>query len=72
MSLLDEAREAQARPGPQCSVASLPADLRAQVDEALEDPTIYASTIAKVLVNRGYDMKAERLTRHRRRECRCR
>lgn len=74
MSLLAEATALAARKGGTCSVSLLeqaldPAGL-AELHEALAS-TVDGAAIARALTARGYDIKANALQRHRRRECAC-
>lgn len=46
-------------------------DQRADLNEALADPLIYGSTIAKVLSNWGYKVSETTVRKHRRHGCLC-
>jgi hypothetical protein len=72
VSLLDEAREAssEGRYAP-CSIASLDADLRDELEEALDDPTVTAAGLERALGRRGIVVKAHTLRRHKRGGCSC-
>jgi hypothetical protein len=72
---LKEAIEAHSntRPGYRCTVCTLltelPADDAEALREALRDPTIKGSWIAKALESEGYGIKQNTVTRHRRGDC---
>ena len=78
MSFIDEARtESTSTPRAQCTAGAFLEGLsdteRAEVVEAMEDPTITAAAIARV-IGRRYEsarVTAGVLRRHRRGECRC-
>jgi hypothetical protein len=72
MSLLTESRAAQTHAGLACGVSLLPAALIAEVEEALDEPGIYATTIAAILKTRGLVVSDETLRRHKKRLCQCR
>lgn len=72
MSLIEAARAAQKPHGPPCSISLLDPALVAEIEEAMEDPSIYTTTIAAVLRERGFEIANAQLQRHRRRDCRCR
>lgn len=78
MSLVDEARKIQGRGvsrGPRCSVARLSADLRKEVEEALElvdGFSLTAVSVSEALKEEhGVDIKPNTLNRHLRGGCRC-
>jgi hypothetical protein len=76
MGLLDEVRETQRQAKiircPMVPILSaFPAEERAELDEALADPSIEGSTLGKVLKARGYKISDEAVRRHRRGECAC-
>ena len=75
MGLLDEIKGEPRRLPAKCHVWALlerlPADEAQQLKEALDDLTIQASVITRVLQRRGHEIKAGSLTRHRRQECVC-
>lgn len=75
MGLLDEIKGEPRRYPAQCAIRTLleqlPPDEGAELKAAVEDLTIQASVIVRVLQRRGHDIKAGSLTRHRRRECVC-
>lgn len=74
-ALLEEARTQQSK-AELCSVTQTlkslsPAD-KAAFEEALADPTIYGTSISKVLKSKGYDVGSSAIQRHRRGACACR
>ena len=72
MSLLDEARAAEHRPGGLCSVARFLPD--ADLEEALEavrDRKLQGSALERALTKRGNPLKADTIRRHVRGECSC-
>ena len=75
MTLLDDIKAERIKKGPTCSVAGLLQTLDKQdskdLADALEDITITATAIVKVLGVRGHRITAEALRRHRRRVCDC-
>ncbi len=72
---LKDALQAQqrGRPGFRCSVckllAELPADDAEALREAVIDPMVQGSQIARALQSEGYDIKQNTVTRHRRGDC---
>jgi ABC-type phosphate/phosphonate transport system ATPase subunit len=75
-SLLDSIRAENRRPvGPSCWVnqlfQSLSKEDQADLVAALADPDIQHSAIARALRNRGFEVKASAIPRHRRKECSC-
>jgi hypothetical protein len=76
MSLADEALRGRTRKGPGCDTGLLLDRLtepdRSELLEALADPTVQATALARVLRARGYDIGSWSLQRHRREACRCR
>lgn len=72
MGLLDEAltESTKSRYQP-CTVATLDADLRAEIDEALAEPGVTATAVERVLFKRGVRVKAYTLRRHRGGDCTC-
>lgn len=76
MSLLQEIRDAQRpRIGRPCTVglaiSAMSPDDAQDLNEALADLGITVSVICSVLKNRGIDVSADVLRRHRRGGCRC-
>lgn len=74
-ALLEEARTKQSK-SELCSVTQTlkllsPTD-RGAFEEALADPTIYGTSISKVLKTKGFDVGAPAIQRHRRGACACR
>jgi hypothetical protein len=74
MTFLDDARAVAAR-GPRCTMGALlealSATENAEVQEALDDPTIHGSGIARALLARGHKMSAATVNRHRAGDCSC-
>ena len=72
---LKDALEAQTRqrPGFRCSVCKLldelPKDDATALRDALRDPQVQGSQIARALMSEGYDVKQNTVTRHRRGDC---
>lgn len=71
MSLLDEARQASKVQYPLCAVATLDDNLRGELEQALDDPTVTAAGIERALAKRGINIKATTLRRHSRGDCSC-
>ena len=75
MSLLEEAYAEGRIKGPPCDVAVLDPALVAEIDEALADPTIYGTTVIRLLAQRGVKIGKESIWRHRKRGtadgCKC-
>ena len=75
MGLLDEAQgESKIARGPRCSVSLLDDELIAEIDEALaavSPGSITIAGVARALANRGVEIKAHTLSRHRAGECSC-
>lgn len=77
MSLIEDLRRIQdgTPTGPVCKVLSILQDMdsktRQELIDALDDDTLYGTTIAKVLVDRGYDVTSRSIQRHRRNQCMC-
>lgn len=75
-ALLDEIKAVQSQHKPTtCTVALIlqqveESDLPA-LQQALDDPTIFGTSIAKVLKARGLDVGAQAIQRHRRKACHC-
>lgn len=44
---------------------------RVALEEAMTDPSVQSSVIARALDRAGYSVRAYTVARHRRRECRC-
>lgn len=40
-------------------------------NEILADPTVYSTSITRILKNRGFDVAKDAIGRHRRGDCRC-
>lgn len=75
MGLLDEFKNEPSRTGVLCRVEIVrgqvdPADLT-DLDDALNDRTITAAAIERVLHRKGIRLQANTITRHRRKECNC-
>lgn len=73
--LFDDIKAAQTTNRLECNVSVLmktlgPAD-REGLISAMEDPTIYGSTIVKVLKDRGHRIGDDSVRRHRRGACSC-
>lgn len=75
MSFLDEVRAIKpnrARCGVALLLPTLPDDLRADVEAAIADASIYTTAIAAALAARGYEVpKAHTWQSHRRGKCSC-
>lgn len=75
MGLFDEMKNEKARPNATCTVKKvLNAMTKKERDElqaALDDMTIQAVAISRVLERRGVELKADTIRRHRKRDCRC-
>ena len=76
MTLADRARSAQhGKKGGTCTVRILLDQLdeayRVDVQAAMDDPTIWSTTLADVLAQDGYQIASETLNRHRRGRCAC-
>jgi len=72
-SLLDEALSLGTSKGPTCEVERFyvhKPELAVQLREALE-ADVQSTAIARALKNRGIDLSAHTIQRHRRRQCRC-
>lgn len=76
-SLLDNLADPNYRPrrGPNCSIALIVSTLDPDTAElfhaAMDNPYAPGTEIAKAMAERGYQMPAHSLQRHRRGECRC-
>jgi hypothetical protein len=75
MGLLADCRQLNVKGAPTCTVAGLfdsmtPEDA-AELGAVLADRSIAATTISRVLMARGFDVRAQPLQRHRRGECTC-
>ena len=74
MGLLDDAKELTGQSGGKCSVGMLDEDLRAEVEEVLEQAdgrTLTVKAVSLALRNRGVGVGEQALRRHRRGDCRC-
>lgn len=83
MSLADELRSLRdghaSRPGPTCTVAvilaQLPEEDAAQLEAAIDNPSVSGSSIAGTLTRNGHAVSDKTVLRHRRRGsatgCRC-
>lgn len=76
MTLAARARAAQhGKKGGTCTVRILLDQLdetyRVDVQSAMDDASIWATTLAEVLAQDGYEIAAETLNRHRRGRCAC-
>lgn len=70
MSLADEAKAIGIMPGPRCTTcALLDTDLGPELQEALDDPSIMGTAIAKALKARGVQLSDQSVNRHRRGGC---
>lgn len=67
------AQQQEARKGPECSISALlktlDADTRADVRQALDDPTLQHTQIMRALTAIGHDIGATTIGRHRAGEC---
>jgi methionine salvage enolase-phosphatase E1 len=75
VSLLADIEAAVVKRGPVCTVSlvrdTLPPAEQAEYDDAIGNLRFPATTIAKVLRERGHKIEAEAIQRHRRRSCQC-
>ena len=76
MSLLDEAKAATPQRGPTCGagrfMASLSPEMRAEVQECLDDPDVSLTALCVALTGRGYDPPKNAVWGHHRRGgCKC-
>jgi hypothetical protein len=75
VGLLDELRSEEPPPKHLCGVTktveSLDKKDAADLVAAIEDATIMATSISRVLARRGLTLKPDAIRRHRKRECRC-
>lgn len=75
MSLLDEIKSHQPRLGARCAfeylVPSLTPNDADDLAEALADPSVTGTAIAKALAARGHKITAASIQRHRRGGCSC-
>ena len=75
MGLLDDFRNEPTRTGTICRVQQIreliAADDLPDLDGALQDRTITAAAIERVLSRKGLKLSANSVTRHRRQECNC-
>jgi len=75
MGLLDSIRSEQdsSHIGPQCSICKLLTELdakdKADLQTALDDPSIYGTVIARALKKSGHEANHYQVQRHRRRDC---
>ena len=70
MSLADEARQATTRRGPRCQTCLLlETPLGPELQEALDDESIYGRAISSALKARGIHLGDQSITRHRRGLC---
>jgi hypothetical protein len=73
--MYDEIKAEAIIKGPPCSVGmaveQMSVDERKDFLAAASDPYIASTIITKVLIRRGYNVKAEAVRRHRKGECRC-
>jgi hypothetical protein len=74
--LLDEIlAHNQGRPGTTCGIAkmyeALPNEDAEALKQAIADPMVKATAIARALKGRGYQITDSVVTRHRRKECVC-
>jgi hypothetical protein len=75
MGLLEEFKGEPRRVSRRCSVSIIKDGLdkkdRADLDDAIADPLIQASTIARVLERKSIKITASAIARHRRGDCCC-
>lgn len=76
MTMLERAQKMQrGRQGPNCSVGTtlggLQPKYRAEVQEAMADPTIFSTIIEQLLEEDGISVGATAIQRHRRGKCMC-
>lgn len=75
MGLLDDIEGAHTVKGPRCTVGTtldkLEGKDRTDLLTALARPDIQGTVIAKVLQDRGFIVRPEAVSRHRRRLCNC-
>ena len=74
MSLRSELAQHVQHFGGVCGVASVIANAGkqgAEITELINDPTVPASVLARLLQSHGYVIKQGSITRHRRKECTC-
>lgn len=76
MGLVDDLQTAdlaKRRPSIECSVCALLRELPKHeadaLQEALDNPKVYGSALARVLTANGHPIKQDRITRHRRGDC---
>lgn len=76
MSLRDDVAAAKVTTGPKCGVskvlAALDEPFRTEVREAIEDPTLEATSLARALRVHDVDLSDYKINRHRNRRCKCR
>ncbi len=74
-SLLDAIRAATVRKGPPCAVGvllmQLSPEMAKDLNEALSEPGVKATTIVKILGDLGHRVDVHALRRHRKAECLC-
>lgn len=67
--------KASTKPGPACRFRicreATDIDERKALDQAMKDPGITSAAVARVLTSWGYSIRADSVTRHRRKECSC-
>lgn len=75
MGFAADVAEERRAPGGRCSVptvlASLPEDVRIDLEDALGDGAISGFAIARALSRRGVVLPGQTIQRHRRGDCRC-
>jgi hypothetical protein len=76
MGLFDEIKDvASTPPGPRCGVSRILAAMSAEdasdLQKALDDPSIYGTTISEVLKKHGHSVTGYTVTRHRKKRCSC-
>lgn len=75
MGLLDELKQEQPPPKHVCGVTKVLETMdKKDADDllaALNDNTIMATSISRVLQRRGINLKQDAIRRHRKKDCRC-
>lgn len=75
MGLRDEVAQHNRQPGSKCAVGQLiavfPTNEVDELVELIDDMTVTAASLARVLTAREYKIAQASITRHRRKECSC-
>lgn len=75
MKFADALAQSEKRPGTQCAIARLVTGLddddRAALQAAFDSDKVTSSTIARALVEMGFKIAPNTVSRHRRGDCRC-